>query len=313
VGQAAGDAHAPEAGKDDDRKAVLDALGKIASTAPMVYASGLDVAAARKALAAEKTVGGTPDSPERMEARRLSGEALLGWRLLAVEEPATKATGVLKEIATALARPGIAAAYRAKNKSAVAPTLRTAPLPKGASLPAGAVHYVLELRPLEVGRIGSRPKPDDKDPGKKAAVAPKRFAVHFFVVPDGGRTWIAVAGDEALAVAKLTAALGTSESKLSSRAELAHLKSGPVGAGGFFTFRGLAEMATLSAAISGGSLAGTAEGLDEATQMPGQGVTAIPFSVTAQPGGAPSTQTTLEIPRGAIEDVVAALLRHGAF
>jgi len=47
--------------------------------------------------------------------------------------------------------------------------------------------------------------------------------------------------------------------------------------------------------------------------MPGQGMVAIPFSLTAQPGSPPASQVTLQVPRGAIEDVVTALLRHGAF
>jgi hypothetical protein len=308
-----GDELGEEDMKDADRKAVLDALGKVASTAPMAYASGLDLAAVRKALAAEKAIGGAPDSPERLEAKRVAAEALLGWRLFAVEEPATKDSAALKEVAAAWARPGIAAAYRAKNKSAVAPAFRAAPLPKGASLPAGTVHYVLELRLIEAGRGSglSKAKPEEKDAAKKAAAPPKRLTIHCFVVPDGGRTWIALAGDEALAVAKVNATLGTGEAKLSSRAELARLKSGPVGAGGFFTLRGLAETATFSALLS--ALGATAEGLDEATQMPGQGMVALPFSVTAQAGSPPATQTTLEVPRGAIEDVVTALLRHGAF
>jgi len=296
--------------KDADRKAVLDALAKVASPSAKSYASGLDLAAVKKALAAEKAVAGGPDSPERLEARRVAAEVLLGWRLLEVEEPATRATGVLKEIAAAWAGPGIAAAYRARNKGAAAPVLRAVAVSKGASLPAGSVHYLLELPPLEEARGGAgagKAKADDKDKAKQPVAPPKRFAIHAFVVPDGARTWIAFAGDEALATSKLAMALGAGQAKLSSRAELARLKSGPVGAGGFFTLRGLAETATLSAILSGGSLRGTAEGLDEATQMPGQGMVAIPFSLTAQPGSPPASQVTLQVPRGAIEDVVTAL------
>jgi hypothetical protein len=49
-------------------------------------------------------------------------------------------------------------------------------------------------------------------------------------------------------------------------------------------------------------------------QTPGQGSMAIPFSLTTQPGGPPiAVQTTLQVPRGAIDDVVAALLKIGKF
>jgi hypothetical protein len=318
--KAVGDALGDQGVKDADRKAVLDALAKVASTTPMVYASGLDAAAARKAVAAEKAAGARPESPERAEARRVAAEALLGWRVLELDEPATKATGALKELAAAWARPGVSAAYRAKN-SGPAPVLRAAPVGKGAALPPGSVHYVIEMQPLDDGShaAGAKPKPDDK--AKKAAGPSKPIAVHLLVVPDGARTWVAIAGDEATAATKVATTLKSSgaaspaqgDPSLASRAELAALKAGPVGAGGFLTLRGLAEMEVLSAVLSGGSLGGTVE-LDEAAQMPGQGVVAIPFSLTAQPGGPPAaTVAALQVPRGAIEDVVAAILRHGGF
>jgi hypothetical protein len=61
-------------------------------------------------------------------------------------------------------------------------------------------------------------------------------------------------------------------------------------------------------------MGGTVEGLEEAMQMPGQGVVPIPFSLNPQTGGPPAgAQATLQVPRGAIEDIVTALLRHGAF
>jgi hypothetical protein len=316
--KAAGGVLGDQGFKEADRKAVLDALAKVASSAPMAYASGLDVAAARKALAAEKAAASRPES-ERAEARRVAAETLLGWRVLEVDEPATRATGILKELAAAWARPGVSAAYRAKNDGP-APVLRAIPVAKGASLPAGSVHYAIEVHPFD-GAEGGKARSEEKDKPKKAPGPTKPVAVHLLVVPDGARTWIGVAGDEALAIAKLAAALkpaGASpaqgDASLSSRAELAALKAGPVGSAGFFTLRGLAEMATLSAVLSGGSLGGVTEGLDEAAQMPGQGLVAIPFSVTAQAGGPPAaTLAALQVPRGAIEDVVAAVLRHGGF
>jgi hypothetical protein len=328
--KAVGDALGDRGFKDADRKAVLDALAKVVSTAPMTYASGLDVAATRKALAAEKAAASRPD-PERAEARRAAAEALLGWRVLEVDEPATRATGVLKELAAAWGRPGVSAAYRAKSNGPV-PVLRAAPVAKGSALPAGSVHYVLEVHPFDAGShaAGGGAKPDDKakdkDKERKAPGPSKAVAVHLVVAPDGARTWIGVAGDEALAIAKVATALKPaaaagasaappqSDASLASRADLDALKAGPVGSGGFFTLRGLAELATLSEVLSGGSLGGATEGLEEAAQMPGQGTIAIPFSLTAQAGGPPAAAlAALQVPRGAIEDVVTAVLRHGGF
>ena len=206
--------------KDADSKAVLEALGRLAPSAPMAYASGLDVAAAQKALAAAQSLGVgifepklKTESDPQLTATLAAAETMLGWRVLEIDESPAQATGALRDLAAAWARPSISAAYRAKAKSGAPPVFRLAPLRKGAGLPAGAVHYVLELHPF----VGA------------PSLAAKLLAVHLVVVPDGSRAWIGVAGEEALATAKLAAALGQGEGKLASRAELAGLKAGPVG------------------------------------------------------------------------------------
>ncbi len=297
--------------KDADSKAVLEALGRLASSAPGAYASGLDIAAAQKALAAAQASPAPgigifgpsrkAESDPQVSARLAAAQAMLGWRLFEMDEAPERAMGALKDLAAAWSRPGISAAFRAKATSAPAPVFRLAPLRKGAGLAAGAVHYVLEIHPFDGA----------------PSLAAKLLALHFVVVPDGARTWIGVAGDEALAVSKVAAALGQGEGKLSSRADLAGLKGAPLGAAGFFTLRGLVETVALNGVLFGGV---APRGVQEVTQLPGLGTMAIPFSLTApsapsgQPGGAPAAaELTVQVPRGAIDDVLDAAFKHGAF
>ena len=93
----------------------------------------------------------------------------------------------------------------------------------------------------------------------------------------------------------------------------ASFKDGAVGAAGFFSHRSLAEAAAL-ADVNDGALGGAFATFEGVTQMPDQGMAAIPFSVTAQSGAPPpSSAVTLQLPRAAIEDLVAVILRHGGF
>jgi hypothetical protein len=144
--------------------------------------------------------------------------------------------------------------------------------------------------------------------------AGKPLVVHLVVAPDGpSRTWVGIAGDESLAASKLAAAMGQGEGKLSSRAELATFKAGPVGSGGFFTIRSVYELVFLGFLLTGERLeSGDVAVLDGVAQTPGQGSLAIPFSMTTQPGGPPiAVLGTLQVPRGAIDDVAAVLLKSG--
>ncbi|HEX3345062.1 MAG TPA: hypothetical protein VHS09_10850, partial [Polyangiaceae bacterium] len=56
--------------KDADRKAIVDALGKLVSPAAMVYASGIDVDAVRKALATDRGLSVQSEQTEKDEAKR---------------------------------------------------------------------------------------------------------------------------------------------------------------------------------------------------------------------------------------------------
>jgi hypothetical protein len=291
--------------KPADAKALTAPLGKLISGAPAAYASGLDLAAVRKALAAESALGSDADPGVRQDARHATAEQLLGWRVLEVDQAPATITGALKDLSAAIGRPSLAAAIRAHDKEAGIPALRSAPMPRGAALPPGSLHWVLEL-PAEPQRAASKP-------GKKVA-PPKPTLVHVLVAPDGARTWVGIGGDDSSVASHVASSLGSTGDKLSGRADLASFKDAKVGAGGFMTARSFLEIVLQLGAMGGRSNRFVGEALDDLEAMPQKGMSPLTFSSTAQPGGPPATTvSTLSVPRGTIEDVVTTVLRHGGF
>lgn len=313
----ASDALGDQGIKEADRKPILDALGKLASPAPVAYASGLDAAATQKAFAAEKALGDQADATSRAEAKHASAQAILGWHVIELGEPSGRIAGALKDLSAAWGKPSVVAAYRAKHPGAPPTSLRTAPLPKGVTLPSGTQHYVLSIHPYaperrvtHPGHGASQPKAADKKPAKPG----RPTVLHVLVVPDGQRTWIASGGDEGLVATRVAAAMGSGGDKLRARPELASLKNATVGAGGFVTVRGLPEMVEQLAVLFGDSSHDAMESLDDVQKLPHQGLVGMPFTVTAQANGpGHGAVTTLQVPRATVEDVVAGILQHGGF
>jgi hypothetical protein len=301
--------------KDPERKTIVDSVGKLVTSSPVVYGSGVDETAVRKALAAEKSLSTTAqaDSSERQEAKRQAIEALLGWRVVELDEPPARITSALKDLAASLGKPSVVAAFRGKD--VLTPSVRAVPVARAAGLPAGAQHYVLEVRSAEQKPAHTAAPPGGKPAAPKKPAAPARpLQVHFYVVPQGDHTWIAVGGDDAVTAARLATALGTSGERLSGRADLASLKNEKVGAAGFFTARGLPEGAQQLALLFNGATWGASESFEETAQMPHRGLTPVLFSLTALQGVTPTTLAArLQVPRDAIEDMVTTILRHGGF
>ncbi len=289
--------------KDADSHAIADALGKILTPAPMVFASGIDADAARKALAAEKALGPAADPTARRDASRASAQALLGWRVVEIDEAATVRVDAMKGLALAFARPGVDAAYRAKG-GGPAPKVVAARMPKEGTLPKDAQHFEIDL-PL--------PEPAASSAGKgkpHAAGSSKPLAIDVFIVPDGTRSWIGM-GDGTLVVSKLSAAIVGSGDTLRARPELGVLKDASLGAAGFFTGRGVPELGEQMAAIFGGDPGRGAELFETTAQLPHQGVTPVPFTLTAQSGAAGTVVATMQVSRGTVDDVLVTVLKHG--
>jgi hypothetical protein len=307
------DALGEEGLKEPDRKAIVDGLGKLVSPAAVAYGSGVDTVGVRKALAADRAATGL-DAVERSEARRQAIEALLGWRVLELDEPSARIAGALKDLSTAVGKPSVAAALRVKDKDAGLLALRATPVAKAAGLPAAALHYVLEVpRARSAAAVSVAPQGGHPKVAEKKTAPAKPLQVHIFAVADGPRTWLGIGGDEALAAAHLAASLAPAGDKLGSRTDLAALKDEAVGTGGFLTVRGVPETIEPFVLATGARWDGP-EMVEEAAQMPQKGITPLLFSSTPQ-GSPPATAVVmrLSLPRDAIEDVVAGILRHGGF
>ena len=295
--------------KDTDAKAVATAFGKLLTGAPLVHASGMDLAALRKALADERSDG---DAAAHVEAKHATAEVLLGWSVLGIAQPMAPLASAVKELAAGLSKPSLLAARRAQNKDAAPLVLRSASVAKAAGLPAGTVHWVLELPQSVNHPRGDHGAHDGKKDAKKPAPAPKPLLVHVFLAPDGGRTWVGIGGDEAMVASKTVASLATSGNNLGGRSELASLKTASVGAAAFLSARGVSLLPIRLGLALGGSTSGASSTLDDLDKMPDKGMTPVIVTSTAKVGGPPSVVTgNVTVPRGFIEDVVTSILRRG--
>jgi len=303
--------------KDGDRKVVLDALAKLPSSAAAVYGSGVDADAVKKARGSLAALGSAPDASQGAEARRGLAEAILGWHLLEMDEPPVRLSAAFREISAAWSRPGFLAVYRTKFKGGVAPGIRVAPVAKGSSLPKDAQHYVIEL-PFDSGGLAeSHNGPllaggPGKGVAKNQKAKPKALLVHAFIAADGQRTWLAVGGDEGLVASKLSAALSAPQA--GPAGDLAFFKDARTGAAGFYTLRAGAMMAEKLGVLFSDLGLPSDDPLDDIDHVPHGGKSPIVYSLTSAAGASPaSVVATLQVPRGAIEDAVVGVLRHGGF
>ncbi len=297
--------------KAADAKALANAVGHVLSGAPMAYASGLDTAAVRVALAAEAAK--PPEGPAHLEAARATGQALLGWRVAVIDEKSAALTARLKELSALVGRASIVAALRAHDKAYQPPALTSAPLPRGAALPAGSTHWVTQLPPASERGRDVEHSGDKSAAAKKPEPAPKALVMHTLIVPDGDRTWLAIGGDELALASRIAAAVAHKADKqdkqaLDGRADLASLKTASVGGAGFFTGRGMLELFITPGMTTPRRRLG--EDLAELDRLVNKGASPIVFTSSAAAGTATAE---LIVPRGAIEDLVGAILRHGGF
>ena len=101
--------------------------------------------------------------------------------------------------------------------------------------------------------------------------------------------------------------------KLAGRADLGALKNGNLGTGGFMTARGVPEGVQQLGLLANGALWGLMEAFEETSRLPHQGLTRSSSVDGAAGRSAGGDVVHIDVPRGAIEDVVALLLKHGEF
>jgi hypothetical protein len=65
--------------------------------------------------------------------------------------------------------------------------------------------------------------------------------------------------------------------------------------------------------FSGVSSSEVVSAYESSLQLPHQALTPIPFSVTPQAGSPGALVSTFTLPKGAIEDIVTTIVKHGGF
>ncbi|HEX7663425.1 MAG TPA: hypothetical protein VF407_02900, partial [Polyangiaceae bacterium] len=165
----------------------------------------------------------------------------------------------------------------------------------------------------DVDTKGGKAKPAPKPAAKPKVKLEKPYVLHFYFVPDAGRTWIGYGADETIVASHLKTALstGTDPGVLQSRAGLDDLKTAKVGSGGFLTLRGALSPSPLQPLFHQSDDRDVARLFGRLPNTPNKGETPIPFTVTAgAPAGqgAGSTNITLKVPKETVKDLVAAAL-----
>jgi len=177
------------------------------------------------------------------------------------------------------------------------------------------VHDAIETLPTP-----PPPHGQPKAPGAAPAPAPaaakagpaKPRSVHVLLVPDAGKTWIVLAAELDVAIAKAKAVLpgAPDAGTVAKRTELDALKDTKASSGGFASARGLLAPSPFRYVVGGTKVphGPLFEGLAN-TQA--QGATPIFFTTHAEAKGvAGAFVMTGKIPRGAVEDIVKLAMKR---
>ena len=186
--------------------------------------------------------------------------------------------------------------------------LRTVAAPPG--LPAGtfAIEGGVNLESRDVWDTLSRGNDGPHPPG---AAAKGFIGVSMIVAPDGpGRTWIGFGGGDATVLRdKIKASLSAAnkEGSLSVRPGLEALHAGQLQSGGFLSIAGSTH-SILDLARGRGSRGDERMIAAIASAMPNKGLTPILMTTTATAGSTPSMTVDVQVQKGTVDDVAAAIL-----
>lgn len=261
----------------------------------------------------------SPASPAPSTPERWFGGASY---LFASEGRSGLSTDFLRRAATAYKRPGVQAYLRSKWKAIARteplPVLRLQPAAK--SLGPGATLFTLtvtlpaSLERATAGRATAG--------GAAAKAAAQPWVLHLLSVPQGERTWLAVGSDPSLLTSQLAAQLSLpSDGTLAKRPGLEALQQPGLRSGGFTSLTSLARYLESGLAMSrlrlpsGRSDKATLSDLRQLFNMiPHHGETTLVYTSRVRRGaGAGSSgpltgELTLQVPRTAIEDLVALVM-----
>lgn len=314
-----------------DRTAIADVVQQYLTlfTVPSVFASGDDaptVAVSNPAAAKDKKVAVAGSD----HLAKAESQAKGVWSLMGIESPLAKVGAFAKAVPTTMHRPGVQKLLKGSMADGVpAPTFVSSPVNAKLGLPKDTQHVVITV----TMKAPDQPEPEetegtsrDAKSGKatkpsKAAAKPKvklekPYVVHFFFVPDAGRTWIGYGADETIVASHIKTALstGTDPGVLQSRAGLDDLKTAKAGSGGFITLHGALAPSPLQPLLHQNEDRDVARLFGRLPSTPQKGETPIPFLVaSAPPAGqdAGSVNVTVKVPRDTVKDLVSAALgRH---
>ncbi|HEX3346233.1 MAG TPA: hypothetical protein VHS09_16735 [Polyangiaceae bacterium] len=254
---------------------------RILTGGPWVVASGLRFGAARAALDAYADSGKTTPA-----ARAKARAAMQGWVVGAVEEPAQGWIDDVRELVKNDAVKPTGKPVRKHRPNKESTRLALAPAPAALQLPAGTLH--VEARVTANPEWALAQKKAGAQAGGLDPVHP--HTMHFFVVPDGARTWFAAAEDAALAATEVRASLSGAPDAgtLVARRDLDALRAMPASTAGFLSAAGVATWLRSE---------GSDEGIRKAREtllglagLTDHGATPIPVALTAAhaasgPGG----------------------------
>jgi hypothetical protein len=269
------------------------------SGGPCVVATGHKVDAARAAVDAAL-------DRKTPAARAKARTALGAWVVIGVEEPPQAWVDGVRELVKNDGMKPTGKPVRKRDPQKETTRLAMSPVPRGLDLPAGTLHVEAHVTQNPAWVAAQRKaKLPVGDP-----VAP--HTEHFFVVPDGTRTWIAVADEPALAAAEVKASLsGAPESgTIASRRDVDAVRALPASSAGWLSVAGAAMWLADGATDEG--LKKARETMRGLAALTAGGTTPVPVTFTAvpKPGAGPSgggeARVRVVFPLGVGAEVIAS-------
>ncbi len=311
----------------DDRTAIADVVQQYLTlfTVPSVFASGYDAPPASASATGKDQKVAVAGSSDHLAKAQYQAKGV--WSLMGLDTPLAKVVAFAKGVPTTMHRPGVQKLLKSSMAEGVpAPTFVSSAVNAKLGLPKGSMHVVVTVTTKAPDQPEPEETPTDVKSGKsakptkpvKAAAKPKvklekPYVVHFFFVPDDGRTWIGYGADETIVASHIKTALstGTDPGVLQSRAGLDDLKTAKAGSGGFITLRGALAPSPLQPLFHQSEDRDVARLFGRLSSTPQKGETPIPFLIASAPPagqGAGSVNVTVKVPRDTVKDLVSAAL-----
>lgn len=238
--------------------------------------------------------GGTPQ--QRFDA--LAG-SWVGWHLFGADESPAALTKWLKDVVSVYNRPALLAPIRkalGKEGSAMIPSIKVVPAP--AQLGAGALEVDIVAANLPADVL-----PDATSQEKSGKVT---FRGYILLMADGKNTWLAIGTNKDELVKRLLMVkTGAPDAgTLAVRAGLEPLRGGNNMSAGFVSIASFTS--GLAAGYTPGSADPDMKGMIEAMKnLPNKGEVPILMGTRVTAGSSPRTDVAINMPKKAIEDVVA--------